>query len=360
MPAAVKREREIEVDEEQDEKIVQPQTKIDDEDPSEEGFDNEQARREEEEDLGDERLSHQDDEDEDGDTPRERESRRKRRNRARREAQSAARDRIAHLEQELQAIRVDQQRQQVGQIDLYVRGVENEIAQLQAHLDTIEQAQAVAVKEGDEQRFAQARRLEREATYRLQELGVRRQRAILAAQAAAQPPQAPAQPQAPDPIALRYSREFLEDHPWFNPSDVRDEDSQIVHAIDVALTNEGYAHNSREFWDELRRRVEARGLGEGNMDEDDDYDRRDESRQRDTPRREARRERGGLPPRGGRGASRPAGSSRFTLTNEMRDALESEGLLDEKSLSDDQRKYRERLVGTWRKGFDEARKAGKL
>jgi hypothetical protein len=356
MPAP---KRELEIEEDRDDDVMVERDDVDPKQPAAPPPDVDTDDGGDDVDVADDRLSHESDDDDDEPEGR-RESRRRRRNRARKAAQAADRGLIDTLSQQVQVLAQELQGQRYQQIGLYVSDIDAQLAQMEGHLATIEAAAARAVKEGDDVQYSQARRLEREAAERIASLQTARQRATVAAQALKQSAAAPAPtpPQrAPSPRAVTLSREFLKDYSWFDPDDNTDEDSLVVKAIDTALTNEGYDHNSREFWDELRRRVDARGLGEGAMDdEDDDY----ADRKRDNPRREARRSRGALPPRSGRGGNRPANAARFALTADMREALDAEGLLDEKALSEDQKKYRDRLVKTWRDGVDAARKAGKL
>lgn len=60
-----------------------------------------------------------------------------------------------------------------------------------------------------------------------------------------------------DPRVTNYAAEWVSANPWYDPNG-RDEDSRITKAIDDGLVREGYNPASREYWEELTRRVSAR------------------------------------------------------------------------------------------------------
>lgn len=299
---------------------------------------------------------------EDSDGPQERDSRRRRRNRARKAAQQQSATEIAALNQRVAQLSgmVDQMSR--GQVGLAAGDLDSRIGATQQQLDAIDAALAKAVKEGDDVTYARGMQLRDEAKDRLQQFAYARQR--LVAEAGQQQREQPnpalqrqnGQQRAPDPVAVKYSERFLERHPWFDPTDATDEDSLMVRAIDEALGNEGWRANTKMYWVEFERRVKARGIGPQNDDGDDDMnDDQDEQPQRRAPRRVE----GGQPPRAGRTGGRPAGKTSFRLDQNMQDALDAEGLLDEKNLTDDQKKYRRRLVSTWKDGFDKVAAAAR-
>jgi hypothetical protein len=290
---------------------------------------------------------------EEQDDPQRGASRRQRRNRSRRQ-QIEQRDRvIAELAGQVASLKGVVDQMGASQLHLAASDVEARISQEQQRLITIDNAIEQAATENDGKTLAKAIRLRDEARDRLMQLGAARQRLVERGDAVADQPQnngmqgqTPRQGAAgPDPAAVRYSETFMERHPWFDING-RDEDSLMVRAIDDALASEGYRPNTAMYWRELERRVKARGLGgdAGEYGEGDDMDDSDTQERRPPPRRNT----GGMPPRAGRTGSRPAGANNFKLTAEMTEALDAEGLLDEKNLNDDQKKLRRKYVTTWR------------
>jgi hypothetical protein len=158
-----------------------------------------------------------------------------------------------------------------------------------------------------------------------------------------------------DPEAERLSNIFMDRHPWFDPKDTNDEDSQLVKAIDDTLVNQGYKPNTSRYWKELERRVEARGLGSDDEGGDDD---RSEREDREDRRPAARRNSGGLPPRSrrGGGGGKPSGGGDRDLPALARETLDQLGLLDKKGLDKDQLAEREGYIKQWRTGLAAAAK----
>lgn len=289
----------------------------------------------------------------------ERESRRQRRNRARREARRVDEQLIASQNeriQRLEAALTDMGRAQLG---LHAGGIDAQIAEAQGHIQQIDDAYAQAVIDQDKGRMTRALRLRDEARERLMALGLERRRVEAAAAVQSQAPVRPPERVEVDPQAARYSETFMDRHPWFDPNDNTDEDSQLVKAIDDTLVNEGYKPNTARYWRELERRVEARGLGKDRDDMRDDYgvDDEDYDDRRGRDRRSDRRERtGGLPPRsqrGGSGVKREKYDER-RLPPMARDTLDQLGLLDKAGLSEEQLKERQYYIDTWRKGLKNA------
>lgn len=296
-----------------------------------------------------------------GDVRDDRPSRRQRRNRARRERRNqdaaiieASNERIARLEAAIE----NMSRAQLG---LHAGGVDSQIAETRGHIAQIGDVIAKAVSEGDGVKVARAMALRDEANQRLMQLSIERGRIE---QVATQRPQQVEQ-QTPrptvDPDAARYSEIFMDRHPWFDPEDNSDEDSQIVKAIDDKLVNDGFKPNTARYWKELEKRVAARGLGKDRDDMEDDYGADDDGY--DDRRRPARRDpdgRGGLPgrsQRGGTGARREAAYDERRLPPLARDTLDQLGLLDKNGLSKEQLAERENYIQTWRKGLKAADEA---
>lgn len=294
-----------------------------------------------------------------GEARDDRPSRRQRRNRARKEARRADAALIAAQNERIQRLEGAIAEMGRGQLAIHAGGIDQRIAEAQGHLAQIDDALGQAMVDQDKTRYARAMRLRDEVVSKITELGIERRRVeAVAAQAATRPMSQP-QPQIEvDPDAARYSDIFMERHPWFDPTDTTDEDSQLVKAIDDALVNQGYKPNTARYWRELERRVEKRGLGKNRDDADDDYG--DDYRPSARERQPARDGSGGLPPRSRRGGDGTARRETFDerrLPPLARDTLDQLGLLDKNGLSEAQLKEREGYISQWRKGLKAAAEA---
>ena len=58
-----------------------------------------------------------------------------------------------------------------------------------------------------------------------------------------------------DPAVLSYAQEWTNSNSWYDPHG-RDRDSQVVLKIDKVLTDEGYAPDTEDYWNELQARVD--------------------------------------------------------------------------------------------------------
>lgn len=326
--------------------VVDPPSPEEDDD----GFESAPVKKErptsdasEEDDDKDARFAYDDEDDEDSGGS----SRRRRRNSARRAAAAQSQAVIGQLAgrvQQLEAVLSDVGRSQIG---LAASEIESQMRFLQGKIREIDAAMARAIKDGNSDDYVQAQSFRDEARDRLQGLDFQRRRLAAEMQPAAAPsyapPPAPSGRPQPDPRAVRLSERFMERHPWFDPEDLEHEESQMVVAIESALAAEGSNPATKKHWIELENRVRARSLGEedGNV---------------------AKSSGGNYRPTAGRdsGGGRPAGTTRFTLTQEMKEALDAEGLLDEKDLTKEQRAQREKYVKTWKSGFEAAAKDGSL
>lgn len=67
--------------------------------------------------------------------------------------------------------------------------------------------------------------------------------------------QSPTPQQELDPRHVAHAQSFMMDHDWWDPAG-RDRESQQVLAIDRSLVQEGYDPRNKDYWDELRGRVE--------------------------------------------------------------------------------------------------------
>lgn len=84
-----------------------------------------------------------------------------------------------------------------------------------------------------------------------------------------------AQPEL-DPRHVAHAQSFMVDHDWWDPAG-RTQESQQVLAIDRSLVQEGYDPRNKDYWDELRGRVQTElpahfESGEGNDESDDGGD----------------------------------------------------------------------------------------
>tara|TARA_R110000868_G_scaffold11753_1_gene57473 strand:+ start:2006 stop:3130 length:1125 start_codon:yes stop_codon:yes gene_type:complete len=270
-------------------------------------------------------------------------SRRSRRNKARRDA-------IAQRDQELDGLRMQVQQLSgmvssvsQGQVGVVLNTVENQLGQAQQQLQVLDDELGKAVAAGDGDHFRKAQRLRDEASARVFQLATARQRIIADAQQGQQRQQGQMQPRqggpAASPAAAKYSEVFMDRHPWFK-AEGGSEESEIVKAIDDHLAAEGYNPNTPLYWRTLEERVRARGLGSANDDGESD---------RHVPRRSS-----GMPPtnapRGSRGSAAPG----YQLKPEMREYLESEGLL-ESNLDADQKAKKARLMASWKANEQKAK-----
>jgi hypothetical protein len=78
---------------------------------------------------------------------------------------------------------------------------------------------------------------------------------------------------AADPVVTRKANDWAAKHEWYR-ADGSDEDSEIAKAISGKMVNEGFDPRSDDFWDELDDRLEKRGVGIKEDDEEDEYEER--------------------------------------------------------------------------------------
>ena len=300
---------------------------------------------EDEEDERDARLAYDEAMDDDDSVEERGNSRRQRRNRARRDA-------IAMRDQELDALR--QQVSQLsgmvtnvsqGQVGVVLNTVETQLGQAQGHLQVLDDELGKAVAAGDGDQFRKVQRLRDEASARVFQLASQRQRIIVETQQSQRPQMPQGQMQqrggpVASPAAAKYSEVFLDRHPWFK-SEGGSEDSEIVKAIDDHLAAEGYNPNTPLYWRTLEERVRARGLGPKGDDGESD--------------RPVRRSNGGgMPPTNAPRAGRRSGAPGYQLKPEMREYLDSEGLL-ERNITPDQKAKRDRLISSWKANEQKAK-----
>jgi len=300
---------------------------------------------EDEEDERDARLAYDEAMDDDDSVEERGNSRRQRRNKARRDA-------IAMRDQELDVLRqqVNQLSGMVssvsqGQVGVVLNTVETQLGQAQGHLQVLDDELGKAVAAGDGDQFRKVQRLRDEASARVFQLASQRQRIIVETQPSQRPqvPQGQMQQRggpAASPAAAKYSEVFLDRHPWFK-SEGGSEDSEIVKAIDDHLAAEGYNPNTPLYWRTLEERVRARGLGPNGDDGDQE-------------RPVRRSSGGGMPPTNAPRAGRRSGAPGYQLKPEMREYLDSEGLL-ERNITPDQKAKRDRLISSWKANEQKAK-----
>lgn len=79
-----------------------------------------------------------------------------------------------------------------------------------------------------------------------------------------------------DPRHVAHAQSFMVDNDWWDPLG-RDDDSKTVLRIDGLLVREGYDPTTKDYWDELRERVQTDlpqhfDAGDDEADDDDDAD----------------------------------------------------------------------------------------
>lgn len=128
----------------------------------------------------------------------------------------------------------------------------------------------------------------------------------------AQPQRQVQQTDKPDPVIAKKAKAWAEKHDWYNATG-GDEDSEIAKTISGILANEGYDPKTDDFWDELNDRLDARGIG--------DYENEDEPEEKSIVKR-----RTNTPPVGG-GSRRSdsTGKTRVTLPTAYINACKDAG-----------------------------------
>lgn len=209
------------------------------EDLSDEAYDEQIARSDDNDDVEDEREAI-------------RERRRKEKlERKERKTQAISRDKLEldflrkrndDLERRVSAQEVRAHQTDLSSYDAY-------IAQAAQEADMAERVIAKAVESRNGEDVAQALRYRDQAITKVQQLQYQKQ------QAAQQRPVV--QPNQLDDLTMHYAKEFINENPWYDAQG-RDEDSAIVIAVDQALAKDGLNPQTEEYWDELRKRVARR------------------------------------------------------------------------------------------------------
>jgi hypothetical protein len=209
------------------------------EDLSDEAYDEQIARSNENDDVEDEREA-----------IRER-RRKEKQERKERKTQAISRDKLEldflrkrndDLERRVSAQEVRAHQTDLSSYDAY-------IAQAAQEADMAERVIAKAVESRNGEDVAQALRYRDQAIAKVQQLQFQKQ------QAAQQRPVV--KPNQLDDLTMHYAKEFINENPWYDAQG-RDEDSAIVIAVDQALAKDGLNPQTEEYWDELRKRVARR------------------------------------------------------------------------------------------------------
>ena len=131
-------------------------------------------------------------------------------------------------------------------------------------------------------------------------------------------PRQQVQPKQNDPRLVSKATEWANKNTWFKPG-AEDDDSAIADTIAAKLVKEGFDPKTDDYWDELDERLEKKGIGQ--VDDEDDVD--------PPQRREAKRR---SPPVGGGGNGRGdigSGKTSVTLPTAYINALKEQGYWDQ-------------------------------
>lgn len=214
--------------------------------PEEDADDN--THDEHDEDEGDERLADSEDDSDDEISSQSRKRRLKRREVQKRAKEHAQRelDMLRHTNAELM--------RRVSAIEGHTlqtneQGLDSQLQRTMQEIRQAEQIMARATEAGNGDDVVSAMRIRDEAMSRAQQLQYNKQQV-------AQFREQASQPQA-DPRVVNYAQEWMQANTWYNPRG-GDDDSAVVNAIDASMTAQGFDPTSRQYWEELTRRVAAR------------------------------------------------------------------------------------------------------
>lgn len=243
-------------DEEDLKKVVDHESEFDDSEDNDDDLD-EHDRDEGEND--DERLVSKQEGDEEGEQSeeeKEREAIRARRREERKHRKEAAKERENTLRRELQARDqiIEQLSHRLSAVEM--RGAGNEIAQIDSALNQLAAAYVDAKQQLEKGTNEQDGRIVVEATERMQQIRLRAEQLSNIKNNMAQRVQQPRQTQI-DPRLKNYAEEWIKSNDWYDVGG-SDEDSRIVSAIDDGLAKEGWNPSSKEYWEELTKRVKKR------------------------------------------------------------------------------------------------------
>jgi hypothetical protein len=128
-----------------------------------------------------------------------------------------------------------------------------------------------------------------------------------------------------DPRHVAHAQSFMMDHDWWDPRG-GDQDSKRVLLIDQSLVQEGFEPQTKEYWDELRQRVQSAlpghfDAGDGADDDESGDDDTGNGKPKDT------RNRGPQFRTGGR--ERPLKKNEVYISPERKDAMVEAGVWDD-------------------------------
>lgn len=230
----------------------------------------------------------------------------------------STKERADRLEAELGEIRKRQNGTDLAQLDGAINATQ------QKH-DAAKAARGAAFKAGDDAAFETADEQLADARLALQNLRAIKQR-VTSGQGATPG-------RAPDPAAAavkgHYER-WVADKPWFDvAANTRDRRSALVQAIDRDVHADGFQPNTREYWQELDRRIEDDPILGQLMDDDEPAPRRGATNGTRTEQRPANGSaaRGGPPVSGsGREVTSASGANVWRLSRERAEALREAGI----------------------------------
>ncbi|KKN76758.1 hypothetical protein LCGC14_0367290 [marine sediment metagenome] len=127
-----------------------------------------------------------------------------------------------------------------------------------------------------------------------------------------------------DPRHVAHAQSFMVDNDWWDPLG-RDDDSRSVLRIDGLLVREGFDPTSKDYWDELRERVE-KDLPH-HFDAEDDEDDKDDDADTKGNKGKQRRSRGPTFRTGGR--ERSLKDNEVYISPERKDAMIEAGIWDD-------------------------------
>lgn len=164
--------------------------------------------------------------------------------------------------------------------------------------------------------------------------------------------QAPQQQPMPTRVQ-HYANEFSKKHgDWFKPTDLADEDSQIVLALDNAVKNAGFDPSSQDYWDELEDRMRAR-MPERFEEEPPpagqqqqrgrSQDRRDGGQPRQAQQSPAQQQRRGPPTAGSSDRGTAPSRKTVTISPQRKEAMIQSGSISSTGAITDKKKYMAQL-----------------
>ena len=261
--------------------------------------------------------------DEDEETEDEKKARRREENKTRRQRQREARDRADRELRFLRKRNEDLERRfsefeantEAQMVQGHAVQIDQQISKVKSDIELANQVVAEAIEKNDGAAVTEAMTHRDNARDELNRLQYARENLEQAA---------PQQQRAPQPDARQtaHAQRFVADHDWWDPNG-RDADSAAVLAIDLQLAEEAYDPSTKEYWDELRSRVQEQLPHR--FDDQDGGD--DTGEQQQQQRGDARRGKGPKFSSGGR--ERPLRKNEVYVSRERREAMEEAGVWDD-------------------------------